>query len=243
MTNDYACTFDGHDLAELFSIEYHMTRRLPTWEPTLVDVPARNGALFGGTRAQAVEIGMQLCPRALGRDERQEDLRTLASWLAVSEPKPLYLGDEGGRYRMAVPTGESEITPYLDADVVQIGFVCPDPRLYGDERSATVTTTATSILVDGTAVTRPLITATATPNGSGIWAITDLTTGEYMQVSLTSGSHTVVFDCEARTVKVDGAVTMLAPACDWLTFGNIEHQLQITTGTGTATVTWQEMWW
>lgn len=241
--SDYAVTFDGHDLGELFSIEYHMQRRLPTWEPVLLDVPAHSGAVFGGTRATPIEVTMKLLPLSTGRDERQEDLRTLAAWLAVDEPKPLYLGDEGGRYRMAIPSGEAAIEAYLDADAVDITFTCPDPKLYGDARSVSVGTTAVSVFVDGTAPTKPTVTATATPNGSGVWAITDVTTGDYMQVALTSGAHTVTFDCAARTVKVDGTTVMLAPACDWLTFEPGEHQLRVTAGTGTATVAWEEVWW
>lgn len=241
---NYACTFDGHDLSGPFSIDYYMVRSLPTWEPNLVDLPARSGALFGGTRALPVEITMRLCTRAEERDQQQEALRMLAGWLAVEGPRPLYLGDEGGRYRMAVPSGSATIEPYLNACVVEVTFTCPDPRLFGDEVSVQVTTAATSVLVDGTSEAVPKIVGTATPNADGIWSIRDNVTGEYMQVSLTTGtSHAVVIDCSARTVTVDGATAMLAPACDWLTLEPGTHELQVYVGSGTAEVTWREAWW
>lgn len=240
----YECYFDGHDICELFTVAYHMSRRLPEWEPTLIDVPGRTGAVFGGTRARPIEIKMTLCPLAKGREERQEALRTLAAWLAVDEPKALFLGDEGGRHRLAVPTGEIEIEPYLDADTTEVTFVCPDPRLFGEVRTVAVGTTETALLVSGTAAAMPVIEATATPDGTGTWKIVNVGTGDYMQVSLTTGaSHAVTFDCEARTLTVDGNVAMLAPTCDWLTLEPGENELKVSIGTGTANVAWRDVWW
>ena len=237
-------SFDGHDLTALFTVDHKLTRGLPAWEPSLVDVPARVGSIYGGTRAVPLEITMRLCPRALDRDERHEDFRTLASWLAVTEPKQLVLGDEGGRYRMAIPTGTAEIEPYLDADVVEVTLTCPDPRLYGESKTTTVGTSAKSVTIGGTAQTALTVTVTATPNSSGNWTLTNVTTGEYMLVKLTTGSsHSVVIDCASRTVTVDNSVVMLTPESDWLVLDPATYSLRVTAGSGTATVAWREMWW
>lgn len=237
-------TFNGHDLTTSYSIDYRIERGLPEWQPSLIEAPARNGAIYAGTRAQPAEITMRLVPTSTDRALRQQALRTLAGWLAVSEPKVLNLGDEGGLYRMAVPTGEAEIEPYIDADVVEVTFVCPDPRLYGESKSTTVGTSAKSVTIGGTAPTALSVTVTATPNSSGEWCLTNSTTGDYMLVRMTTGSsHAVVIDCAARSVTVDGTVNMLTPDSDWLTPAPGTYSLKVTKGSGTSTVAWREMWW
>lgn len=237
-------TYNGYDLTANFAVEYHVERQLAAWEPALVEVPGRDGSLVGGSRALPVEVKMDLYAMASTRSARQTAMRQLASYLAVREPKPLTLDDEGGLYRMAMPTDEAPTSAYLNADRIELTFVCPDPRLYGTERTVSVGTSATSVTIGGTAPTSPTITVTATPNSSGVWKITNVTTGGYMQVQLTTGSsHSVVFDCAKRTVTVDNAVAMLAPACDWFELPPATYSLRVTSGSGTASVKYREMWW
>lgn len=238
----YACTFDGHDLAEFFGIEYHMQRGLPAWEPALVDVPGR-GSLFGGTRALPATITMQLVALADTRDERQEALRMLAGWLAVDEPRPLWLGDEGGRYRLAVPTDEAPVEAYLNADSVEVTFTCPDPLLHGQRQSVTVPSGGSvTILVDGTAPAEPTITASATGDSGGAWSlVTEGGNGIY--AAIPSGTtRAVAADVATRTLTVGGTVAMLNTAYDWPTLAPGQHTLTMT-GTGTCTVEWEELWW
>lgn len=237
-------SFDGHDLTSLFVVSHELARGLPKWEPVLVDVPARVGTIYGGTRALPLEITLQLCPRSLDRDTRHESFRTLAGWLAVSEPRQLVLGDEGGRYRLAVPTDTAEITPYLDGDVVEVKLTCPDPRLYGETKTKTVGTSATNVTIGGTAATALTVSVTATPNSSGNWTLTNITTGEYILVKLATGSsHAVAIDCAKRTLTVDGAVKALSTDSDWLVLDPATYSLRVTAGSGTATLSWREMWW
>lgn len=241
---EYASTFDGHDLASLFAIDYQMERQLPVWEPTLVDVPGR-GSLFGGTRALPVTIRMTLVTQAPTRDERQEALRTLAGWLAVDEPRPLYLGDEGGRYRMAVPTEEAEVTPYLDADAVEVTFTCPDPLLHGTRMRATVPSGGTvRIDVGGTAPAQPTISASAAhgASGGGWSVVTDEGRGIYANIAQ-DATRTLVADVAHRTLVVGGSAAMLDTDYDWPTMTPGARTLTMALGTGEAVVEWEELWW
>ena len=240
----YTCTFDGHDLTLLFSVEYHMSRALPTWEPTLVEVP-NTGALFGGTRALPVTITMQLVSLDSTRDGRQEALRTLAGWLAVDEPKQLILGDEGGRYRLAIPTDEAAIEPFLNADSVEVSFTCPDPLLHGTERTVTVPSGGSvTISVGGTAPARPTITAnSARGSSSGAWAVTtESGSGIYAAIA-SNTTRAVVANVATRTLTVAGSVVMLNAAYDWPILTPGSHTLTMSQGTGAATVKWEELWW
>lgn len=240
----YAVIFDSYIITEYFSVDHRMIRRLPTWEPSLIEVPGMNGAIYAGTKAEPIEITMTLIPKASDREDRQEVLRELARILSVSTPRTLILEDEGVPYRKAVPKGEMPIEPYLDADSVEVTFVCPDPRLYGSFKTKSLSTSA-SVSIGGTAPTRPTISGTVTPNSSGYWKVRESNTGKYMQVSMAAGSsHSLSIDCEKRIVKVDGDVVMLAPDSDWLEWnGDTSRTLLVDQGSGTVTVAWREMWW
>lgn len=236
--------YNGVTLTDLFTVEYHVERTLAAWSPQLVDVPGGDGALLSGSRALPTTVSMTLYAIGDTREQRQASMRTLAAALAVREPKQLILDDEDGLYRMAVPTDESTISAYLNADSVGLSFVCPDPRLYGETKTKTVGTSATSVTIGGTAATALTVTVTATPNSSGNWTLTNVTTGEYMLVKLATGSsHAVVIDCAKRTLTVDGAVKALSTDSDWLVLDPATYSMRVTAGTGTATLSWQEMWW
>lgn len=241
----YPVLFDGHDLSTLFTIEHHMERTLADWQPNLIDAPASVGALFGGTQPQPVTVTMELYTLADTREGRQEALRTLAGWLAVDTPRVLSLGDEGGRYRMAIPDGASKVEAYLNADSVEVSLVCPDPRLYGETSTQRMGGT-TDVTNGGTAPSYPSFAISGASGGSdGYLTITDQTTGERLSVPVASGaSASVSIDCAARVVTVDNVVTMLGTTSDWLCVGGGEtHALALTGGSGTADVTLTEMWW
>lgn len=242
-TTDYACMFDGHDLTQFFVVDYQMERRLPTWEPALVDVPARSGALFGGTRANPVTIGMRLAVIDRYRDRRQELLRMLAGWLAVDEPKKLVLGDEGGAYRLAIPSDDAQVTPHLNADSVELTFTCPDPLLHGETRTATVPSGGTATIhVVGTAPTAPRITVSAKGAATG-WTLA-MPDGSGIHADIPSGAtRAIVADCAERTLTVGGETAMLATSYYWPVLNPGDNVLTMTAGTGAATIEWEELWW
>lgn len=239
--SDYALIFDGHDIGAAYAVERHATRTMGSWEPTLVDVPGRAGSLFAATRRTPAVITFDVYAMDETREGRQASMRQLAAWLSVDSPRQLVLGDEGGLRRMAIPTGESVAEALLNADHAEVTFTCPDPRLWGEHGTATVSTTAT-VTVGGTAPTAPTIRATAAQAGDGgFWRLVD-ETGAGVYVELGSGTHAIDADCAARTLAVDGATVALPPAFDWPSWAAGEHTLTLT-GTGAATVEWDERWW
>lgn len=127
--NENKAWFDSHDLSTLFKVA-PPERNLVTWEPTMVD--AVIGATPTGTKAQPMEITLTLTTFADTLEDRLADLRTLSEWLAVSEPKRLYLSDEmmGSEclYREAIPKDTPRVTHAHNAANVTVKFICPDPR-------------------------------------------------------------------------------------------------------------------
>lgn len=240
----YALTFDGHDIGANYAVERHATRTLASWEPSLVDVPGRSGQLYAGTRALPAQLVFDIYATAETREGRQAEMRTLAGWLAVDEPKHLTLGDENGLYRLAIPTGEGIQEAYLNADHAEVTFICPDPRLYGLEQFYLFDTdTSGTVTVGGTAQTAPTIRANATGGADGFWRIVD-ETGAGIYAAIPSGTtYAVVADCAARTLTVNGEVVMLPPTYDWPEWEPGAHAWTVTGSNEGLQISWVEMWW
>lgn len=242
MREGFALVFDDHELSDLFFVERGVARSVPSWSPRLVDVAGRDGSVFAGTRAEGVEVAVRLHAMQDTREGRQEAMRALATWLAVDGPRPLFLGDEGGRWRMAVPTDVSDISPTLSSDSVEVRFACPDPLLRGAEREVTVPSGGSAtFMVGGTAPAPLSIAAQSARNGSGGYWRVRAEDGRYVIARVASASA-VEFDCESRVMRVGGDVAMLEPEADWLWLEPGEHTLSMV-GTGAAVVTWTERWW
>ena len=244
--------FDGHDLGSIFIVDGAVTRTLTPWEPTLIDVGGRDGQLVGGTHATALEVRVRLHAMDGTRDQRQEALRTLAAWLAVDGPRPLTLGYEGMRYRMALPTGAPPVSPYLNGDTVEVTFVCPDPVLHGAERSVTVPGTGSKSLtwfVGGTAQTWPTISVTVAVDEADLYWKLALDDGSYVAYYPTYNgavsTDAVTIDCADRVMRRGSAPIALPLEADWLALAPGEHTLTIsgTAASSDATVTYRERWW
>ena len=241
MSTPVTLLFDGHDLADIFVVERHVVRGLPTWEPTLVDVMGRSGAIYAGTRALPPTIELDLYFMDADRSSRMEAVRELAAILAVDEPRPLVFGDEGGLWRMAVPKLEQPLTAYLDADAAHVAFTCPDPWLYGIEREVALSST-TTLRVGGTAPTPIDIEVTGAT--AGMLTISNATTGETMTVNGITSGATVVAKSTDRTLTINGTSYLLAANSDWLSAIPGNNEMTITSGGGSsvkATIT--ERWW
>ena len=87
------------------------------------------------------------------------------------------------------------------------------------------------------------MSASAAKNGNGgFWRLA-LEDGTYLLATIPTGvtSAPVVVDCGERTLTVNGNVSLLAPEADWLLLAPGAHTLTMT-GTGAATVTYNERW-
>lgn len=66
-------------------------------------------------------------------DSRVEMLalyNVMATALATTEPQPLRLRDEPGKYNMAILDGSTDLNNYLNTGFVTLVFATPDPYLY-----------------------------------------------------------------------------------------------------------------
>lgn len=232
--------FDGHDLADEFVVEYHVTRGLPTWEPTLVDVAGRDGAIYAGTRALPPVVEADLYFMDETRPARMESVRSLAAILAVREPKQLVLGDEGGLWRLAVPQLEQPLTAFLDADAVHVSFVCPDPWLYGDSHEWALGA-STTVLVGGSFETPIDITVTGAT--AGTLTVTNLTTGASFSVTGIPIGAAVEVSSSEFTVMVNGVAKVLTSSSKWLVVQPGKNVITVTGGGSSVVARVTDRWW
>lgn len=237
--------WDGEELSAGWTFVSDRREQLLPTDVATIDVPGRDGALFGGVTRAVRQVTLALY--VLGPvGERAPHVRELAARLAVDGPRPLMFSDEAPLWRMAVPNAESESEVYYDAEgYTDVEFVCPDPWLYGEERSVTVPSGGSvTFTVGGTAPTWPTITASATGSSQGTWILRLDDSSQGIYAAIASGvTRPVVADCDARTLTVNNATSMLAPSYDWPELTPGTHTLAMTAGTGTATITWTERWW
>lgn len=237
--------WDGEELGAGWTFVSDRREQLLPTDVATIDVPGRDGALFGGVTRAVRQVTLAL--HVMGPfGERAPHVRELAARLAVDGPRPLMFSDEAPLWRMAVPNAESDSEVYFDAEgYTDVEFVCPDPWLYGEERSVTVPSGGSvTFTVGGTAPTWPTITASATGSSQGTWILRLDDSSKGVYASIASGvTRPIVADCDARTLAVNDATSMLAPSYDWPELTPGTHTLAMTAGTGAATVTWTERWW
>lgn len=237
--------WDGEELSAGWTLVSDRREQLLPTDVATIDVPGRDGALFGGVTRAVRQVTLALY--VLGPvGERAPHVRELAARLAVDGPRPLMFSDEAPLWRMAVPNAESDSEVYFDAEgYTDVEFVCTDPWLYGEERSVTVPSGGSvTFTVGGTAPTWPTITASATGSSQGTWILRLDDSSKGVYAAIASGvTRPVVADCDARTLTVNDTTSMLAPSYDWPELTPGTHTLAMTAGTGAATVTWTERWW
>lgn len=64
------------------------------------------------------------------REDVQNIYDILSRLLALDQPASLILRDKPGRYNLAILSGDTELTNFLETGFVQLTFECPDPHSY-----------------------------------------------------------------------------------------------------------------
>lgn len=236
-------TFDGFDLTSFYIVSDLRIPLLPR-SPSFVEVPGMDGALFTGVRNARRTITMTLTVRADDAEGREEAARALAAALAVSEPKPLAIDDDDGRYYLVLPVSNSDGTRYRHHASFDVSFEAYDPVAYGAERAVTVPSGGlATFLVGGTYPTMPRVKVPAAQNGQGGWWKLVLDEDRYLIAKVPDGvgSASLDFDCSNRVLMVQGQTTLLELDADWLVLEPGIHTLAMT-GSGAAIVSYAERW-
>ena len=235
--------FDGQRLDQLF-IASNLKLQLPQPTPYLVTVQGRDGQAVRGAVLGAGSVSVELSKHGGTEDARRAAVSTLWQMMNTDEAKQLRIDSVSGPYYMAIPSGGGDMTFYIEAESIPVQFALVEPARYGATRSATLSgSAAQTITIDGTYATWLKIESTdAVRNVSGLWGVR-VDDQKFVCVEVpTSTASAVTIDCGAHLAEINGAAVLVTLQSDWLKLEPGEHTIKIDKGSGTATVTWTEMW-
>ena len=167
-------------------------------------VPGRAGALPLPAHVPPEEVTVKLmldCGYAPGSSQLSRMRHELRSWLCLPGCGTLVLPDDPGlEYRDALLTDASSWTDLFETGECEVTFTLFDPVAYGMERAERTT----RFDVGGTWPSLPAITMTAS-EGSSVQVSNVGARKSVLVEKAFAGGETVVIDCEAEGVRVDGA--------------------------------------
>lgn len=231
--------FDGHRLSDRFTV--CDVKRPLSGGPRLVtrEVPGRDGSVLIGRTRGAAEVSLTLAAIDVTPQGLRSSMRELAELLDVGDPRRLSFGDEGGLYRMAIPSAYGDLeTLGLVNGRVEVTFLCPDPWLLGATHSFSSLGGSCRVNVGGTLATPLVIESTG---ASGTYRVVD-EGGRYSKVAAGQSPKALRIDGDARTVVLGGSASMLTLDSDWPVLAPGQHTLTRTSGDGEFTVTFTERW-
>lgn len=232
--------FDGHELHDLFVVESIDRPAMGASKPTTQTVGFADGAQFVGTRREPPTVALTLAATGETMEDVRQAWATLAAWLHVDAPRKLAIGDEGGWWRWAIPTGTADASWIgANAERAKVTFMVPDERMWAPVDGSVTSSGTASLRVGGTAPARPTIVA---PSASGTYAL-QVDGSRTMTVALGSVAKSLVIDCEARSCLVNGAPALIGLDEEFAELEPGTHSIARVGGSGAFTVTWRDSRW
>lgn len=231
--------FDGTDLTDYVTV--HSVTRLvgPGREWTEAAAPGSDGSYVSGVRLKAYEAEVRCLMRAAAPDEVELDRRVIARALSSREPKPLVLPGMGGASLMALYKGGDELSRLGQHPDFTLTFLVTDPVARGARRTASVAGSAT-VAVGGTAPARPVVTCRPTKSP---WRITNVSTGEFVEVSGPfDGNATVTLDMAAERCRIGTGDAPVSLGSDFFAMEGGGH-VRLSVSSGRAELEWEERWY
>ena len=230
--------FNGNDLSH---IVYCKVRRpiMATVNPVFETVPGRDGEVFRRVTRGGFDLPVDMWIRAEDRREVAEVRHELAAALWSDAPAPLYLPDDPARYHLAIVTGDTDLDEITDdCPTTTVTFRVGDPDSFG--RSRRMDVSAGSVFLDAGGTRPTYLRVTAKPAAGTSWRISNLDTGEFVQIgqAIASGS-TVRLDMESERATLNGQLAAMTIDSDCFA---IEGRTHLSISSGTATLEWVERW-
>ena len=221
-------TFNGVNLSNLYVVSGWYTPLLGRNFDT-VDISGLDGQRFLGVNLAPRTITLSLTVKGTTLAERETAARALAATLAVDEPKPLTASFMDGRYYLAVPSSDSDLHRFVNADTFEVSFLVPDPVAYGELKTVSFDrlNSMGRVNVGGTYPTLPTISfpgaTRSSTSGQSYFTVRVYDNSDYVSLTLDlsavmSGSTTsrdLVVDCENRRYTVQGTERLLPLVSDW----------------------------
>lgn len=234
--------FDGHDITSRWLVT-GIERPAPSYSASMDDNPS-GGSFLMGVRSEAAEVSFSVHITG-DSSERREQLRELASWLAVDGARELSFSDDLGLLYMAAPNGQGDVEHRYWRDIVTLTFAVPEPVMLGEVRTLAVPSgSSASTYVGGTAPALPVVEAPAAVRDGTTheWGVR-LDGGDMLRVGIpVTGGVPVIIDCAERTATVNGSAALVTLDSDWFRLAPGRHTVAQDEGSGRCTLTWRERW-
>ena len=230
--------FNGKDLSKL---AYCKVRRpiMATVNATFESVPGRHGEVFKSAFRGGYDLPVEIWLRTEDRREVAEMRHRIAAALWTDEPAPLYLPDDPTRYLLAIVSGSTDLDEITDdCPTTTVTFHIGDPDFYGQKRRMEVSEGSSYVNAGGNRPT--FLNVTATPSSGDSWRITNIDTGEFVEIDADlTPSSTIRVDMAAERATVNGQTAPVTIDSDYFDINGRCH-LNITGGT--AILEWVERW-
>ena len=263
-------TFNGTDLTSLYIVSGWHAPLLGRDFDT-VDIAGLDGQRFLGATLTPKTVTLSLTVRGTSLADRETAARTLAATLNVDGPKALTASFMDGRYYLAIPKSDADLTRFVNADTFEVSFLVPDPVAYGETKTVSniAISAATNQRIDvaGTYPTMPDITLAVTRSSTSGDSYATFQVDHYGSANtaqdntstsidfaeLASGTSattgTIYIYSAARRYKYSAHSNddLLPMVSDWPVLVPGRNQLRFIPGTvtnigGTASLTYTERW-
>lgn len=230
--------FNGHDLSPYVMCRVNRPI-LPTVSPTFESIPGRHGEVFKSVYRDGYDLPVEMTLRAQHRREVSAVRHKLAEMLWSEQPAPLYLPDDPTRYLLAIVSGDTDLGEITDdCPIATVTFHVGDPDYYGQRRRVDVQ--AGNVYIDAGGNRPSYLKVTAKPASDSSWRITNVDTGEFVQVTGTlSSTSSIVVDMETERATINGNTASVTIDSDFFQISGRTH-LNITNGS--AKLEWVERW-
>ncbi|NQG97957.1 phage tail family protein [Streptococcus suis] len=163
------------------------------------DVPGRDGSYYRGTRLKPRSIKVKALLTGQSALDLRKQFTSLNRLLDVGLGE-LSFSDEPGYFYRACFVSSNEPPERKDEVVLEMNFICTDPKKYSEEQ----TVTGNGVQYQGVFETNPVITVTLSAGGSEL-RLLHVQQQKYVRIkqSLLAGNR-VEFDMGRRSVKVNG---------------------------------------
>ncbi|USK72606.1 distal tail protein Dit [Peribacillus asahii] len=152
-------SYAGVILTDVFDLKKVYRSILPPRDISIIDVPAKHGAYFTGTRYGTRKIELDVAVRKDTPENFMATIRSLAFALDVDEPSDLVISDEPDKVYYAILSDDTEIDQIFSRGEGKLTFLCPDPFAYSlTPKSLTPVDGLFTFVNDGTTTTFPIFT-------------------------------------------------------------------------------------
>lgn len=230
--------FNGHDLSTLVYCKVNRPIMAPV-NALYETVSGRHGELFKSACLSGYDLPVDMWLRSDDRRDVSTIRHLLAAMLYAEEPAPLYLPDDPTRYLLAIVSGATDLGEITnDCPYTTVTFHIGDPFYYGKKHRVEVQAGTFSINSGGN---RPAaLSVTAHPKSGAAWFITNLDTGEKVQLGMSVADDSVVrIDMGLERATVNNQIAAVTLDSD---FFEIDRRTNLQLSSGSAVLEWRERW-